>query len=71
MKVENRERLFILWLILSAFGIMFAVLSWAQESGLIPSSSDMGGMKGVYALITGLILYILVAHNMSGGPGDK
>ena len=56
---------------LSAFGIMFAVLSWAQESGMIPSSSDMGGMKGVLALITGFILYILVAHNMSGGPGDK
>jgi hypothetical protein len=31
----------------------------------------MGGMKGVLALITGFILYILVAHNMSGGPGDK
>jgi len=71
MKSENRERLFVVWLVLSAFGIMFAVLSWAQEAGLIPSASEMGAMKGVFALITGIILYVLVAHNMSGGPGDK
>ncbi len=66
-----RERLFVFWLIISAFGIMFAVLSWMQEGGIIPPSSEMGAMKGVWALVSGLVLYWLVAHNMSGGPGDK
>jgi len=61
----------VLWLILSAFGIMFAVLSWAQEAHLIPPSSEMGAMKGALALLSGLALYGLVAHNMAGGPGDN
>lgn len=71
MNSENRERLFIIWLVLSSFGIMFAVLSWIQEAELIPSSSEMGSIKGALALISGLALYGLVAHNMTGGPGDK
>lgn len=71
INAETRERLFVLWLVLSAFGIMFAVLSWAQESGLLPSSSEMGATKGALALLSGLALYGLVAHNMVGGPGDN
>ncbi len=71
INAETRERLFVLWLVLSAFGIMFAVLSWAQEAELLPSSSEMGAMKGALALLSGLVLYGLVAHNMAGGPGDN
>lgn len=53
-----------MWLLLSAFGIMFAVLSWAQESNLIPSSEIIGGFKGVLAILTGIPLYWYVAKNM-------
>jgi len=45
-----------IWLFISAFGIMFAVFSWLQESNAI--SSELGWLKGLFALITGLILYI-------------
>jgi hypothetical protein len=51
-----------LWLFLSGFGIMFAILSWMQDSGLIfhePSPS-----KGIATLITGSILYLFVAKKM-------
>ncbi|CAI8260809.1 MAG: Uncharacterised protein [Methanobacteriota archaeon] len=66
---ESREKLLIIWLILSSFGIMFAVLSWMQESDLIPD--EMGPWKGFLALLTGFVLYGVVAHNITGGPGDK
>ena len=52
---ESREKLLIIWLILSSFGIMFAVLSWMQESDLI--SDEMGPWKGFLALLTGFVLY--------------
>ncbi|MBJ23258.1 MAG: hypothetical protein CMB64_01175 [Euryarchaeota archaeon] len=68
---ENREKLLIIWLILSSFGIMFAVLSWMQEAKLIPSSEEMGLWKGVLALLTGFVLYWSIAYNITGGPGDK
>ena len=71
MSPEFREKLLVFWLIISAFGIMFAVLSWMQEAEILPSSSEMGAMKGALALASGLVLYWFVAHNMSGGPGDK
>jgi len=48
----------IIWLYLSSFGIMFAILSWLQESGIIPT--DIGALKGLGALITGTILYFTV-----------
>ena len=47
-----------IWLLLSAFGIMFAVLSWLQESSIIPDVHGLGGHKGLYALGTGLLLYL-------------
>ena len=51
-----------LWLLLSGFGIMFATLSWLQDSGvLFPESS---ATKGIVALITGSILYLLIAKKM-------
>ena len=68
---ENRERLLVVWLIASAFGIMFAVLSWMQESGILPPADELGAWKGLLAVFTGLTLYRIVARNMSGGPGDE
>ena len=46
------------WLFISAFGIMFAVLSWMQESNIIPNVIELGWLKGLFALITGFVLYI-------------
>ena len=54
-----------LWLILSSFGIMFAVLSWIQESKIIDQEIFVGLNKGVIALITGLILYQLLAKKIN------
>tara|TARA_B110000438_G_C15546898_1_gene535220 strand:+ start:589 stop:765 length:177 start_codon:yes stop_codon:yes gene_type:complete len=51
-----------LWLLLSGFGIMFALLSWIQDSGVLfpePSST-----KGIVALVSGSILYLLIAKKM-------
>ena len=46
------------WLFFSSFGIMFAILSWAQESGLL--SMDLGPKKGFLALFLGLFLYKVI-----------
>lgn len=48
----------IIWLYLSSFGIMFAIISWLQESGLFPT--DIGALKGVTALVAGTVLYLTV-----------
>ncbi len=61
----NKNKFTQLWLILSAFGIMFAVLSWAQESGILPPTEILGVYKGVIAFLTGLGLYEYVAKKMN------
>ncbi len=53
MKLDTKKEF---WLLLSGFGIMFAVLSWLQESSIL--STDLGWLKGLYALISGIILYL-------------
>ncbi|MBC8197104.1 MAG: hypothetical protein H8E60_04365 [Candidatus Marinimicrobia bacterium] len=53
-----------IWLQLSGFGIMFAILSWLQEAKLLPGVEVLGVYKGLIALGTGLILYYFVARNM-------
>ena len=68
---EARERLLVIWLVASAFGIMFAVLSWLQESGLLPPADELGFWEGLLAVLTGLVLYWIVARNIPGGPGDE
>ena len=70
MQQQRRERLLIFWLLASAFGIMFAALSWAQEAGLLPPADELGAWKGAMAVLTGLLLYWLVAKDIPGGPGD-
>tara|TARA_B100001564_G_C20121899_1_gene438349 strand:- start:27 stop:221 length:195 start_codon:yes stop_codon:yes gene_type:complete len=49
-----------IWLFLSSFGIMFAIMSWIQDSGIDRGLLD-GAYKGFAALITGLILYHFLA----------
>ena len=51
-----------IWLLLSSFGIMFAVLSWTQEGGLLPA--NLGWGKGFLAVISGVILYTLLPRKM-------
>ena len=51
-----------LWLLLSGFGIMFAVLSWMQESHIL--SSELGWIKGLIALLTGILLYIFFRRSL-------
>ena len=46
-----------IWLFISAFGIMFAFLSWLQEAQIIPDANTLGALKGFIALITGFLLY--------------
>jgi len=48
----------IIWLYLSSFGIMFAILSWMQESDIL--SNDLASFKGFLALFTGTLLYFLI-----------
>ncbi len=51
----------ILWLLLSGFGIMYAILSWTEEFGIaIPN-------KGFVALATGVALYLMVGRKMIEG----
>tara|TARA_B100000809_G_scaffold220913_1_gene228892 strand:- start:21 stop:191 length:171 start_codon:yes stop_codon:yes gene_type:complete len=52
----------VIWLYLSSFGIMFAILSWTQESGLLPVGP--GWMKGVMACIIGAVLYCFLPRTI-------
>ena len=61
----NKEILTQIWLLLSGFGIMFAVLSWGQESNIIAPSSELGWYKGFAAVISGWLLYKYVARKMN------
>tara|TARA_B100001287_G_scaffold253072_1_gene235472 strand:- start:1259 stop:1450 length:192 start_codon:yes stop_codon:yes gene_type:complete len=53
-----------IWLFISSFGIMFAVLSWMQESNIIANVVELASLKGFFALITGFILYISFRKNL-------
>jgi len=60
----NKRILTNIWLMLSGFGIMFAVLSWIQDSQIINPNILYGSYKGFIAVVTGLILYRYVAKEM-------
>jgi len=51
-----------IWLLISGFGIMFAVLSWLQESSIL--SNTLGWEKGLYALISGFLLFLVFRKNL-------
>jgi len=59
MKINTKKEI---WLFISAFGIMFAVFSWLQEASVI--STDLGGIKGLYALASGVILYLIFRKSL-------
>ena len=52
----------LIWLYLSSFGIMFAVLSWFQEGNLLPD--NLGWSKGLLACVFGGILYTFIPRTM-------
>ena len=51
-----------IWLFISGFGIMFAVLSWIQESQLL--LLETGSLKGFIAVITGFLLYLIFRKSL-------
>mgnify|MGYP001165070102 FL=1 len=60
-KMTNKKEI---WLFISAFGIMFAVLSWLQEAQIIPDANTLGALKGFIALITGFLLYFFFRKSL-------
>ena len=59
--MKNKKEI---WLFISAFGIMFAVLSWLQEAQIIPDKNTLGVLKGVFAIITGFLLYVFFRKSL-------
>ena len=55
-----------LWLYLSSFGIMFAMLSWFQEAGWLPSVTDLEWKKGLLAAGLGVLVYYFIALQADG-----
>jgi len=53
-----------IWLFISAFGIMFAILSWLQEAQIIPDTNTLGALKGIIAIITGFLLYLFFRKSL-------
>jgi Flp pilus assembly protein protease CpaA len=51
-----------LWLLISGFGIMFAVLSWLQESNILTNS--LGWLKGFFALVSGFFLFVFFRKSL-------
>ena len=61
LKMKNKKEI---WLFISAFGIMFAVLSWLQETLIIPDANTLGASKGFIAIITGFSLYLFFRESL-------
>tara|TARA_B100000902_G_scaffold311006_1_gene300769 strand:+ start:69 stop:242 length:174 start_codon:yes stop_codon:yes gene_type:complete len=51
-----------IWLLISGFGIMFAVLSWMQESNIL--TNNLGWLKGFFALVSGFFLFIFFRKSL-------
>ena len=58
----NYYKLYI-WLWMSSFGILFAVLSYLDEIGLLPKKRPIY-LKGLIAIILGTLLFYLIPHNL-------
>ena len=50
------------WLLISGFGIMFAVFSWLQESQIL--IIELGPTKGFLALFSGILLYLFFRKSL-------
>ena len=49
------------WLIMSSFGIMFAVISFFEDIGILSSiKENYAWLKGVLAIFFGMIFYISI-----------
>ena len=57
------KKLTALWLFLSSFGIMFAVMSWIQDLQFDGGFLD-GSNKGFAAFISGILLYQFLAKKV-------
>ena len=55
IKEEKDKYKNMIWLYISSFGVMFAILSFFNEIGLYKNNPTY--LKGVLTLITGSILY--------------
>ena len=55
IKEEKDKYKNMIWLYISSFGVMFAILSFFNEIGLYKNNPKY--LKGVLTLITGSILY--------------
>ena len=51
-----------IWLLISGFGIMFAVLSWMQESNVL--TNNLGWLKGFFALVSGFFLFVFFRKSL-------
>ena len=60
-KENNNEKARRLWMFISAFGIVFAFLSWFHEA-LIAGESIL--WKGPLALVLGLVLYLVFVNKV-------
>jgi len=59
-----RQWAWIIWHYITAFGVMFAILSWFQESQVLEGAATFREWKGVMATCTGLLLYWVLPHRM-------
>lgn len=53
----------IFWNLLGAFGVMFALLSWLQESLLLVFPLPF--LKGLIAVVSGIILYFILPNKIN------
>jgi len=53
----------IFWNLLGAFGVMFALLSWLQES--LRLVFPLPFLKGLIAVVSGIILYFILPNKIN------
>ena len=48
------------WLIMSSYGIIFALLSFFEDLGCLNIKTEYPWIKGVFSIIFGLLFYIVI-----------
>ena len=60
-----------IWLILSSYGIMFAILSFFEDVGCLDKIKKYPSLKGIIAFFAGIIFYIVIGlRHLEGGKKD-
>merc|ERR1719410_2577092 len=59
-----RQWCWIFWQYFMASGVMFAILTWAQEGAVIDTGETLDGWKGLISLLAGFVLYWMLSHRM-------